>query len=199
MESFFVTFISNSTTMKTKKLLALILLFLALTPLPQSCLEEEESLCGPKSYMRYNLIKDNMPVTMANFLYQEGMYSYYEFQFPSSLTDLELCVEEHCNLSCTVKFDDNFSQSLKSMKVDGMISVGFFGSPMAFTINGAEYTSKNNIGLQQSFKDMDYGWIYGKVKISFETYGTPAEEIDILNQLLLYLVVDFDYYERKQS
>lgn len=188
--------------MKIVKSSTLIFLLLAIATIPSSCLltdEEEIVKCGPKQKLFIAIVNVDKPVTIANYVTQDGTYSYYEFLFPSELINLELCVEEHCKLICEVDFKENPSQNLKGMKVDGMIEIGFTGHRMVFTKNSTnlEFTSDNDFGLKQSFGDRSYGWITGQVKISFETFGTYQQEVDILNQLLKHINVNFDYYQTK--
>jgi hypothetical protein len=87
---------------------------------------------------------------------------------------------------------------LSEVKVEGMIEVGFTGRPMTFIGYSFYYSSEEDIGLKQTFDNQDYGWIYGRVKISFATYGTPEEEVAVLKQLLEYINLTFYYKVPKQ-
>ena len=114
--------------MKTKKIVALILTLAAPAFLTTSCFlfdEEELPDCGADQTVETSIINASKRVSIDNYVTQDGTYSYYEFEFPPEITDLELCVEEHCVLKCSVSFKESVTGMLNELKLEGMIEVGF--------------------------------------------------------------------------
>ena len=188
--------------MKNKLHTALYILWLVTATLLASCWAFEEkdiSHCGPRDRVTFYMLDKYKRVSLANFVIQDGTNSFFQFEFPSDLSDLRLCVLETCRLKCTVVFADDADNPFEDFKLDGVIDIGYDGQIMNFNEDdaGNGFVSENVINLQQSFANMDHGWISGRVKISFKTTGTYQVEIDTLNQLLDCIKVDFTYSENR--
>lgn len=190
--------------MKTLKFTRILILFSLITFIIPSCWllgeeePEEDEKCGPKQEVLGVCVDIEHPVTIANYITQDGTWSYYEFPFPSVITDPELCVEEHCQLEAVLFMHLFYDDKIRDLKVEGMIEIGFTGHPMTFVQSGTAFQSDNDFGLKQAFSNEDFGWIYGSVKLSFKTFGTYEEEILELNKKIGALTIALTYYQSKQ-